>query len=68
MFVTEQIEAFLYKQSTEKRYIFIRKYWYLDSIKEISEDIGISESKVTSALFRMRSQLKDHLLKEGILL
>lgn len=36
MILTEQIESFLYEQSVEKRNIFIRKYWYLDSIKEIS--------------------------------
>lgn len=66
--LTAQIKRFLYEQSTDKRNIFIRRYWYLDSIKEISEDYGISESKTISILFRLRSQLKGYLLREGIAL
>lgn len=66
MVLTESIERFLNKTSAEKRNIFIRRYWYLDSIKDISVAYGITESKTTSILFRMRGQLQQHLAKEGI--
>lgn len=65
-YLTECIENFLYAITPEKRNIFIRRYWYLDSIKEISEDYGISESKTALVLFRMRAQLKMILEKEGV--
>ena len=64
--LAESIERFLYKQQELKRSIFLRRYWYLCSIEEISRDFSISKSKIASLLFRMRNQLKHHLEKEGI--
>ena len=60
------INSFLYEQPKGKRDIFIRRYWYLSPISDISEQFGMSESKVTSILFRLRKELKHYLLKEGI--
>lgn len=65
-FLVKAIEDFLYGQSVEKRNIFIRRYWYMASIKEIADAYGMSESKTTSLLFRMRKELKVYLEKEGI--
>ena len=62
----EALESFLYGLKKEKRIIFLRRYWFGDSICEIAEKFGISESKVKSMLFRLRGQLKEHLKKEGI--
>ncbi len=62
----EAINRFLRAQPARKRNIFIRRYWYLFSIREIAAHYGMSESKVTSLLFRMRSALKSQLAKEGI--
>ncbi len=64
--VTACIEAFLRAQPKEKRQVFVRRYWYLSSIREIAQDYRISESKVKSILFRMRKELKICLDKEGI--
>lgn len=63
--ITKCIEKFLYSQPLEKRNIFIRRYWYMFSVSEISKTYGISESKVKSILFRMRKELKNELEKEG---
>lgn len=60
------LNEFLYSQSEQKRNIFIRRYWYIQSIKDIANAYKISESKVTSILYRMRGKLKIHLEKEGI--
>lgn len=59
------ISRFLRTQAKEKRVIFVRRYFYLDSILEISRRCGISESKTKSVLFRMRSDLRTFLTKEG---
>ena len=62
----ELIESFLHKQTEEKRNIFVRRYWYFDSIHEISAAYGISETNVSTILLRMRAQLRSELQKEGI--
>lgn len=64
--IAASIDRFLFSKSREKRGIFVRRYWYLSSIKEIAGDFGMSESKVASMLMRMRSELKKHLEKEEI--
>ncbi|MDE7297604.1 MAG: sigma-70 family RNA polymerase sigma factor [Lachnospiraceae bacterium] len=68
MVLAESINQFLREQPEQKRNIFIRRYWYLCPIRDIAENYGMSESKVTSLLFRMRNKLKAHLEKEGIAL
>ncbi len=60
------IEEFLRGQPKEKRVIFVRRYWYLASIKEIAKVYGMTSSKVASVLFRMRNDLKSYLTEEGI--
>lgn len=59
------INGFLAGLSAEKRRIFLRRYWYLDSIGDIARRYGLSGSKVKTTLFRMRRQLRDYLEKEG---
>ena len=60
------ISRFLHTQPKEKRVVFVRRYYYFDSVEDISERYSISQSKVKSILFRTRRKLKDFLLKEGI--
>lgn len=59
------ISMYLRTVSQEKRVIFVRRYFYLDSIAEISKRCAISESKVKSSLFRTRNDLRKYLIKEG---
>ena len=61
----EALNAFLGKLKEEQRNIFLRRYWYLDSITSISRRYCISESKVKITLFRTRRQLRTYLQKEG---
>ena len=61
------ISDFLRKQPKRNRMIFLRRYWYYDSISEISDNFGMSENAVKQLLFRMRTQLKKHLESEGSL-
>lgn len=63
--LVEVLNSFLEKQQKENRMIFVRRYWYMDSIEGIAKHYGISESKVKSSLFRSRNKLRDFLQKEG---
>lgn len=65
--LTESLNRFLSAQPEPGRDIFIRRYWYLCSIRDLAEQYGMSESKLTSLLFRIRKALRLHLEKDGIL-
>lgn len=60
------LNSFLKKLPKESRLIFLRRYWYADSILEIAQRYGISESKVKTNLFRTRNKLRTYLESEGI--
>ncbi len=64
--LVSSINHFLYALPEQKRNIFICRYWYLFSIRDIAEKYKMSENKITTLLFRMRKKLKLHLEKEGI--
>ena len=59
------ISKFLRQEKKNERAIFLRRYWFFDSLTEISTRFGFSESKIKSILWRQRSRLKDFLKKEG---
>ena len=61
----KSISSYLHTISQEKRVIFVRRYFYFDSIEKISKRCAISESKVKSSLFRTRNGLREYLIKEG---
>ena len=63
--LAESISRFLGTLGKENRDIFICRYYYADSVKEIASFFGASEAKIKSSLFRSRKALKEHLLKEG---
>ena len=66
--IRKVIDSFLRSLPQEKRRIFIRRYWYLDSIDKICRRYSISQSKAKSILFRCRNNLRKHLVKEGFTL
>ena len=61
------INSFLSTRKQEERRIFLRRYWYFDTVPEISQRYGHTQGKVKSVLHRMRGELKDFLEKEGYL-
>ena len=63
--LVEALNYFLSKMEKDNRMIFVRRYWYMDSVEGIAKRYGISESKVKSSLFRSRNKLRDFLQKEG---
>ncbi len=62
------IDKFLDTLNESTRGVFLRKYWFFDSVAEIAERYGFSESKVNNILYRTRNKLREYLKKEGIYL
>lgn len=61
----EAIGRFLRTVGEEKQVIFLRRYFYLDTIPEISRRLSLGESKVKMTLLRLRNDLRAYLIKEG---
>lgn len=61
----DALNAFLAALNEEKRNIFLRRYWYFDSVADISRRFALSESKVKMTLLRCRAQLRKFLEQEG---
>ncbi|HBA96865.1 MAG TPA: RNA polymerase subunit sigma-70 [Lachnospiraceae bacterium] len=65
--LVQEINIFLQNKKKEQRRIFLARYYFAASIKEIAQKYELSESKVKSVLFRMRKDLKAQLEEEGYL-
>lgn len=65
MILGQAINGFLRGLGEEKRNVFVRRYWYLDSVAEIAKCFDLSESKVKTMLFRYRIRLRKYLEREG---
>ena len=64
--LVEVFNRFLASQSKRSRKIFIQRYWYMSSIKEIATGYGITEGQVKMSLSRSRKALKNFLEEEGV--
>lgn len=62
------IGEFLRTQPADVRNVFLRKYFFEDSIEDISKRFSFSQSKVKSMLFHTRKKLQKFLEKEGVYL
>ena len=61
------LNSFLEECSTERRAMFVLRYFYSKSIEEIALKVGASESRVKTTLYRMRQDLRQKLEKEGLM-
>lgn len=59
------IDRFLDTVSRESRVLFLRRYWFGDSAKELALHFGMTVNAVNVRLSRTRSGLRDYLIKEG---
>ena len=60
------IDAFIDGLPDDERRVFLRRYWYFDSIDSISARYGFGTSKVKMMLKRTRDKLGLCLRKEGV--
>ncbi len=63
--LTKVIGEYLRGRKREARIIFVMRYYFCDSIKDIASFLGVSESKVKSSLFRTRKGLLCVLEEQG---
>lgn len=61
----EMINSFLATLSKTQRIVFMRRYWYMDSVADISHLTGLSKGNVKVILQRTRQKLRAHLEKAG---
>ena len=59
------IEEYLDTCSEIQQKVFVRRYWYWDSLSQISQYYGLSQGNVKTMLSRMRKELKRYLFKGG---
>ena len=60
------LDAFLRTLTEENQLVFLRRYWFADSVAEIAARYHISENAVSMRLNRTRGKLRTYLAKEGI--
>lgn len=65
--ITRVLNSFLRLEPPELAAIFVKRYWYLMSDREIAREYGYSRVKVASILYRMRQRLKNKLESEGLM-
>ncbi len=63
--LVEAINDFLKGCAAKKRMIFMKRYWLLESVKDIAADFGMGENSVSVSLMRTRKELKAYLEKRG---
>lgn len=53
--------------SREDRVLFVRRYWYGDTVKKLALECGVSPGKMAKRLYVLRGRLRAALAKEDIL-
>ncbi len=59
------LDGFLAGLPERNRNLFLRRYWYLDSVEQLARRFGMSRTQVTTTLHRLRQRLRVHLEQEG---
>lgn len=63
----QAIDRFLDTQNSRTRRLFLRRYWFGDSVKDIAAAMGMQPNAVSVRLNRTRQELRAYLMKEGII-
>lgn len=61
------LDSFLASLPQEKRVIFLRRYYFSQPLSLIARELGMSEAKIKTVLFRMREALRKELEEAGLL-
>ena len=62
------IESFLDTLTAENRVIFMRRYWFSDSCKDIAKLVGLTEKNISVRLTRIRRKMKKYLIEKEVFL
>lgn len=64
--LVQTIEDFLDTLSQDNRVIFMRRYWFSDSYRDIAELVGLSEKNISVRLTRIREKMKQYLAEREV--
>jgi RNA polymerase sigma-70 factor (ECF subfamily) len=62
------IDDFLDTLDKDNRVMFVRRYWFSDSLSELSKMFEITEHNASVRLSRIRGRMKKYLIKRGVIL
>ena len=65
--LTQEINRFLAALPKDDRFLFVRRYWYGDSVADLAAMTGGSANRISVRLFRIREKLRNTLTKEGLI-
>lgn len=65
-YLGELVSDFLRSEKEDARNVFIRRYWFFDTVSEIAEHYSFTESRVKSMLSRTRNRMKVFLTQKGV--
>lgn len=63
--LVREINDFLGTLPKQKRMLFVRRYWYVDSISDLAEQFHMTKNHVSVVLLRIRKKLFQHLEERG---
>ncbi len=63
--IIRDINSFIHDLAKEKQYMFIRRYWYSDSIIDIAKKCGRTKNSISVELGRIRIKLRNYLIERG---
>ena len=66
LFLRDIIDRWLGTLSADQRAVFVGRYWYFDPIPKIASRMGFSVGKTKTLLFRLRKDLREYLIREGV--
>lgn len=61
----QAIDRFLDTLPRTSRILFVRRYWFGDSVTQLAKELTMSENSISVRLNRIRNRLKTYLIKEG---
>ena len=63
--LAQAVDAWLEGQKETDRVLFVRRYWFGDSVQEAAQRVGLRENTASARLRRMKLRLRDYLTQEG---
>lgn len=61
----QRLNGFLEKQTRTDRMIFVLRFWYMDTPREIAKHMGLKEKNVYNTLYQMRKRFRVYWEQSG---
>lgn len=64
--LSETLNEWLYTLPEKQRMLFVKRYYYFQTVKQAAKECGMSETAASTALGRLRGSLKEYLTERGM--